>query len=124
MDVTALLVFVSGFVVCAGAVFFFSIFGAKEETFEEALAKQRKANEKEKKSKDKKKENDNINKKSKNWRMKKKGERDDKQDGLVSVMQIQFSNDILQQAAAFWWCCHSFHLSIDSVDMSPFFGTS
>ena len=101
MDVTALLVFVSGFVVCAGAVFFFSIFGAKEETFEEALAKQRKANEKEKKSKDKKKENDNINKKSKNWRMKKKGERDDKQDGLVSVMQIQFSNDILKQAAAF-----------------------
>ena len=101
MDVTALLVFVSGFVVCAGAVFFFSIFGAKEETFEEALAKQRKANEKEKKSKDKKKENDNINKKSKNWRMKKKGERDDKQDGLVSVMQIQFSNDIVKQAAAF-----------------------
>jgi len=89
MDVTALLVFVSGFVVCAGAVFFFSIFGAKEETFEEALAKQRKANEKEKKSKDKKKENDNINKKSKNWRMKKKGERDDKQDGLDDAEEEQ-----------------------------------
>jgi len=92
MDVTALLVFVSGFVVCAGAVFFFSIFGAKEETFEEALAKQRKANEKEKKSKDKKKENDNINKKSKNWRMKKKGERDDKQDGLEPVVIVSSPN--------------------------------
>ena len=84
MDVTALLVFVSGFVVCAGVVFLISIFGAKEETFEEALAKQRKANEKEKKIKDKKKENDNSGKKNKNWRMKKKGERDDKNDGLVS----------------------------------------
>ena len=83
MDVPALLVFVSGFVVCAGVVFLISIFGAKEETFEEALAKQRKANEKEKKSKDKKKD-ENSGKKSKNWRMKKKGERDDKQDGMVS----------------------------------------
>ena len=83
MDVPALLVFVSGFVVCAGVVFLISIFGAKEETFEEALAKQRKANEREKKSKDKKKD-ENSGKKSKNWRMKKKGERDDKQDGLVS----------------------------------------
>lgn len=82
MDVTALLVFVGGFVVCAGVVFFLSSFGAKEETFEEALAKQRKANEKEKKTKERKKENEN--KKSKNWRMKKKGERDDKNDGLVS----------------------------------------
>jgi len=81
MDVTALVVFVSGFVVCAGVVFLISTFGAKEETYEEALAKQRKANEKEKKSsKEKKKENEN--KKSKNWRMKKKGERDDKNDGL------------------------------------------
>merc|ERR1712227_461050 len=35
----------------------------------------------EKKSKDKKKD-ENSGKKSKNWRMKKKGERDDKQDGL------------------------------------------
>ena len=86
MDVTALLVFVSGFVVCAGVVFLLSSFGAKEETFEEALAKQRRANEKEKKSnKEKKKENDSANKKSKNWRMKKKGERDDKQDGVVSL---------------------------------------
>ena len=86
MDVTALLVFVSGFIVCAGAVFLFSIFGAKEETFEEALAKQRKANEKEKtKNKDKKKEADSGSKKSKNWRIKKKGgEKDDKQDVMVS----------------------------------------
>ena len=82
MDVTALLVFVSGFVVCAGAVFLISIVGAKEETYEEAIEKQKKANEKEKKSKDKKKENEN--KKTKNWRMKKKGEKDDKHDGLVS----------------------------------------
>lgn len=87
MDVTALVVFVSGFVVCAGVVFLISTFGAKEETYEEALAKQRKANEKEKKSsKEKKKENEN--KKSKNWRMKKKGERDDKNDGLVSYICI------------------------------------
>jgi len=87
MDVTALLVFVSGFIVCAGAVFLFSIFGAKEETFEEALAKQRKANEKERtKNKDKKKEADSGNKKSKNWRIKKKGgEKDDKQDVMDEV---------------------------------------
>jgi len=87
MDVTALLVFVSGFIVCAGAVFLFSIFGAKEETFEEALAKQRKANEKEKtKNKDKKKEADSGSKKSKNWRIKKKGgEKDDKQDVMDEV---------------------------------------
>ena len=82
MDVTALLVFVSGFVVCAGAVFLISIVGAKEETYEEAIEKQKKANEKERRSKDKKK--DNENKKTKNWRMKKKGEKDDKHDGLVS----------------------------------------
>ena len=86
MDVTALLVFVSGFVVCAGVVFLISIFGAKEETYEEAIAKQKKANEKEKKSKDKKK--DNENKKTKNWRMKKK-EKDDKQEGLVSNNTIR-----------------------------------
>merc|ERR1711971_1118271 len=90
MDVTALLVFVSGFVVCAGVVFLLSSFGAKEETFEEALAKQRRANEKEKKSnKEKKKENDSANKKSKNWRMKKKGERDDKQDGMDEAEEEQ-----------------------------------
>jgi len=90
MDVTALLVFVSGFVVCAGVVFLLSSFGTKEETFEEALAKQRKANEKEKKSnKEKKKENDSANKKSKNWRMKKKGERDDKQDGMDEAEEEQ-----------------------------------
>jgi len=90
MDVTALLVFVSGFVVCAGVVFLLSSFGAKEETFEEALAKQRRANEKEKKSnKEKKKENDSSNKKSKNWRMKKKGERDDKQDGMDEAEEEQ-----------------------------------
>jgi len=86
MDVTALLVFVSGFVVCAGVVFLISIFGAKEETYEEAIAKQKKANEKEKKSKDKKK--DNENKKTKNWRMKKK-EKDDKQEGLDDVEEEQ-----------------------------------
>jgi len=87
MDVTALLVFVSGFVVCAGVVFLISIFGAKEETFEEAIAKQRKANEKEKKSKDKKK--DNENKKTKNWRMKKKGEKDDKLEGMDDAEEEQ-----------------------------------
>ena len=80
MDVTALLVFVSGFVVCAGAVFLISIVGAKEETYEEAIEKQKKVNEKEKKTKDKKKENGN----KKNWWRKKKGEKNTKQDGLVS----------------------------------------
>ena len=85
MDVTALLVFVGGFAVCAGAVFLISIFGAKEETFEEALAKQRKANEKEKnKGKDKKKDGDK--KLKNNWRSKKKGEKEEKFDGgLVSL---------------------------------------
>jgi len=80
MDVPALLVFVGGFAVCAGVVFLISIFGAKEETFEEALAKQRKANEKEKnKGKDKKKDAD---KKVKNWRSKKKGEKEEKLDNM------------------------------------------
>jgi len=80
MDVPALLVFVGGFAVCAGVVFLISIFGAKEETFEEALAKQRKANEKEKnKGKDKKKD---VDKKSKNWRNKKKGEKEEKLDNM------------------------------------------
>jgi len=80
MDVPALLVFVGGFAVCAGVVFLISIFGAKEETFEEALAKQRKANEKEKnKGKDKKKDAD---KKVKNWRNKKKGEKEEKLDNM------------------------------------------
>ena len=85
MDVPALLVFVGGFAVCAGVVFLISIFGAKEETFEEALAKQRKANEKEKnKGKDKKKDAD---KKVKNWRNKKKGEKEEKLDNMVSKLQ-------------------------------------
>jgi len=79
MDVPALLVFVGGFAVCAGVVFLISIFGAKEETFEEALAKQRKANEKEKnKGKDKKKDAD---KKAKNWRSKKK-DKEEKLDNM------------------------------------------
>jgi len=65
---------------CAGVVFLISIFGAKEETFEEALAKQRKANEKEKnKGKDKKKDAD---KKVKNWRNKKKGDKEEKLDNM------------------------------------------
>ena len=81
MDVPALLVFVGGFAVCAGVVFLISIFGAKEETFEEALAKQRKANEKEKnKGKDKKKD---VDKKVKNWRNKKKGDKEEKLDNMV-----------------------------------------
>jgi len=80
MDVPALLVFVGGFAVCAGVVFLISIFGAKEETFEEALAKQRKANEKEKnKGKDKKKD---VDKKAKNWRNKKKGDKEEKLDNM------------------------------------------
>jgi len=79
MDVPALLVFVGGFAVCAGVVFLISIFGAKEETFEEALAKQRKANEKEKnKGKDKKKD---VDKKTKNWRKKTK----DKEEKLENM---------------------------------------
>merc|ERR1712123_448656 len=52
----------------------------KEETFEEALAKQRKANEKEKnKGKDKKKD---VDKKAKNWRNKKKGDKEEKLDNI------------------------------------------
>merc|ERR1712142_1375457 len=76
-DVPALLVFVGGFAVCAGVVFLISIFGAKEETFEEALAKQRKAKEKEK-GKDKKKD---VDKKTKNWRKKTK----DKEEKLENM---------------------------------------
>ena len=85
MDVPALLVFVGGFAVCAGVVFLISIFGAKEETFEEALAKQRKANEKEKnKGKDKKKDAD---KKAKNWRSKKK-DKEEKLDNMVRFLNF------------------------------------
>jgi len=89
MDVPALLVFVGGFAVCAGVVFLISIFGAKEETFEEALAKQRKANEKEKnKGKDKKKD---VDKKAKNWRNKKKGDKEEKLDNIVPVVLVASS---------------------------------
>jgi len=89
MDVPALLVFVGGFAVCAGVVFLISIFGAKEETFEEALAKQRKANEKEKnKGKDKKKD---VDKKVKNWRNKKKGDKEEKLDNMVPVVLVASS---------------------------------
>merc|ERR1712106_130556 len=88
-DVPALLVFVGGFAVCAGVVFLISIFGAKEETFEEALAKQRKANEKEKnKGKDKKKD---VDKKAKNWRNKKKGDKEEKLDNIVPVVLVASS---------------------------------
>jgi len=77
MDLQALLVFVGGFAVCAGFVFLVSIFGAKEQTFEEALAAQKKKNEKEK-TKGKKEKKDQTDKKSKPWRKKGKGEREEK----------------------------------------------
>jgi len=80
MDVPALLVFVGGFAVCCGVVFLISILGAKEQTFEEALAAQKKKNEKEK-VKGKKEKKDQGDKKTKSWR-KKKGDRDDKVDNL------------------------------------------
>jgi len=74
MDVTALLVFVGGFAVCAALVLLISVFGVKEQTFEEALEAQRKKNEKEKnKAKDKKKDDT----KKKNQRRPKKRERED-----------------------------------------------
>jgi len=77
MDLQALLVFVGGFAVCCGFVFLVSIFGAKEQTFEEALAAQRKKNEKEK-AKGKKEKKDQGDKKSKPWRKKGKNEREEK----------------------------------------------
>jgi len=66
MEVTALLVFVGGFAVCAAMVFLVSIFGVKEQTFEEALEMQRKKNEKPKaKTKEKKKDGSAKRKKNK-----------------------------------------------------------
>jgi len=76
MDVTALLVFVGGFGVCAALVFIVSIFGVKEQTFEEALEAQRRKNEKEK-NKAKVKKRDDSKKKNQRWKLK-KGERDDR----------------------------------------------
>jgi len=79
MDLQALLVFVGGFAVCCGFVFLVSIFGAKEQTFEEALAAQKKKNEKEKKTKGGKKDKkDQGDKKSKPWKKKGKGDREEK----------------------------------------------
>ena len=46
MEVTAVLVFVGGFAVCVAMVFLVSVFGVKELTYEEALAMQRKNNQK------------------------------------------------------------------------------
>merc|ERR1711892_91805 len=74
MDLQALLVFVGGFAVCCGFVFLVSIFGAKEQTFEEALAAQKK-----KKTKGGKKDKkDQGDKKSKPWKKKGKGDREEK----------------------------------------------
>lgn len=73
MDVTALLVFVGGFAICAALAFLVSFFGVKEQTFEEALAAQKKKNEKEKnKAKDKKK--DGTKRKNQKWNKKKENE--------------------------------------------------
>jgi len=44
MDLPALLVFIGGFAVCAGAVFLISFLGAKEQTYEEALKEQKERN--------------------------------------------------------------------------------
>jgi len=81
MDLQALLVFVGGFAVCCGFVFLVSFLGAKEQTFEEALAAQRKKNEKEK-AKGKKEKKDQGDKKSKPWRKSKRERGDEKMDLL------------------------------------------
>ena len=87
MDVTALLVFVGGFGVCAALVFIVSIFGVKEQTFEEALEAQRRKNEKEK-NKAKVKKRDDSKKKNQRWKLK-KGERDDRiaEPNVVSFLR-------------------------------------
>lgn len=69
MDVIALLVFVGGFAVCAAMVFLVSVFGVKEQTYEEALALQRRKNDKGK-SKDRKKDG-SFKKKSQKWNKRK-----------------------------------------------------
>ena len=92
MDVTALLVFVGGFAVCAALVLLISVFGVKEQTFEEALEAQRKKNEKEKnKAKDKKKDDT----KKKNQRRPKKRERED----LIAETNVVSFYFVLQYCA-------------------------
>lgn len=97
MELTALLVFVGGFAVCAGIVFLVSFFGAKEQTFEEALAAQRKKNEKVKsKTKDKKKEGGNK-KKSQKWNKKKEASPQDvKHEEEAEVEEPVFVEQIVE----------------------------
>ena len=73
---------VGGFAVCARAVWLVSIliFGAKEETYEEGLAKQSKANKMER-NKGKEIKNDGDKKVKNNCRSKKKGKKEEKLGG-------------------------------------------
>jgi len=99
MELTALLVFVGGFAICAAMVFLVSVFGAKEQTYEEALAAQKKKNEKVKsKTKDKKKEGSNK-KRSQKWNKKKENEispKDAKHEEEVEVEEPVFVEQIVE----------------------------
>jgi len=77
MDLPALLVFIGGFAVCAGAVFLISFLGAKEQTYEEALKEQKERNKDSKKPSKVK----NADKKKK-WK-KSKGDGAEKNDADV-----------------------------------------
>jgi len=76
MDLQAVIVFVGGFAFCAVVGYIVSVFGAKEQTYEEALEAQKAKKEARKPSKAK---NSEVNKKKK-WKKSNKGDGTDKND--------------------------------------------
>jgi len=77
MDLQALIVFVGGFAFVAIAGYLVTVFGAKEQTYEEALEAQKKNKESKKPAKAK---NPDNNKKKNKWKKNNKGENVDKND--------------------------------------------
>jgi len=77
MDLQALIVFVGGFAFVAIAGYLVTVFGAKEQTYEEALEAQKKNKESKKPAKAK---NPDNNKKKNKWKKNNKGENTDKND--------------------------------------------
>jgi len=77
MDLQAVIVFVGGFAFCAVVGYIVSVFGAKEQTYEEALEAQKAKKEGKKPNKAK---NSEVNNKKKKWKKSNKGDGADKND--------------------------------------------
>merc|ERR1712037_252049 len=83
MDLQAVIVFVGGFGFCAVVGYIVSVFGAKEQTYEEALEAQKAKKEAKKPSKGK---NSEVNNKKKKWKKSNKGDGADKHDAVPIVL--------------------------------------